>query len=34
MGTAQSKIEAFQKAGVPVADLPAQIPELLRQALD
>ncbi len=33
MGTAQSKIEAFQKAGVPVADLPAQIPELLRQAL-
>jgi succinyl-CoA synthetase alpha subunit len=33
MGTAQSKIEAFQKAGVPVADLPAQIPDLLRQAL-
>ncbi len=30
MGTAQSKIEAFQKAGVPVADLPAQIPELLK----
>lgn len=33
MGTAQSKIEAFQKAGVPVADLPAQIPELLKQVL-
>lgn len=33
MGTAQSKIDAFQKAGVPVADLPAQIPDLLREAL-
>ncbi|MFN4180259.1 MAG: succinate--CoA ligase subunit alpha [Armatimonadota bacterium] len=33
MGTAQSKIDAFQKAGVPVADLPAQIPELLKQVL-
>jgi succinyl-CoA synthetase alpha subunit len=33
MGTAQSKIEAFKKAGVPVADLPAQIPELLKQVL-
>jgi len=33
MGTAQSKIEAFQKAGVPVADLPAQISELLKQVL-
>lgn len=33
MGTAQSKIEAFQKVGVPVADLPEQIPELLRQVL-
>jgi succinyl-CoA synthetase alpha subunit len=33
MGTAQSKIEAFQKAGIPVADLPAQIPELLKQVL-
>lgn len=33
MGTAQSKIEAFQRAGVPVADLPAQIPELLKQVL-
>ncbi len=33
MGTAQSKIEAFQKADVPVADLPAQIPELLKQVL-
>ncbi|MCS7185695.1 MAG: succinate--CoA ligase subunit alpha [Armatimonadota bacterium] len=34
MGTAQSKIEAFQKAGVPVADLPAQIPDLLKQVLE
>jgi len=33
MGTAQSKIEAFQKASVPVADLPSQIPELLKQVL-
>ncbi|MCS7264949.1 MAG: succinate--CoA ligase subunit alpha [Armatimonadetes bacterium] len=33
MGTAQSKIEAFKKAGVPVADLPAQIPDLLKQVL-
>lgn len=33
MGTAQSKIEAFQKAGVPVADIPAQIPQLLKQVL-
>lgn len=33
MGTAQSKISAFEYAGVPVADLPAQIPELLKQAL-
>ncbi len=33
MGTAQSKIAAFQKAGVPVADLPVQIPDLLREVL-
>jgi len=33
MGTAQSKIEAFRKAGVPVADLPAEIPTLLRELL-
>ena len=30
-GTPQSKIEAFQAAGVPVADRPSQIPALLAQ---
>lgn len=29
MGTAQSKMEAFKKAGVPVAELPSEIPALL-----
>jgi succinyl-CoA synthetase alpha subunit len=32
-GTPQSKIEAFQAAGVPVADRPSQIPGLLAQHL-
>ena len=32
-GTPQSKIEAFQSAGVPVADRPSQIPELLGQRM-
>ena len=30
-GTPQSKVEAFQAAGVPVADRPSEIPELLRK---
>lgn len=29
LGTAESKISAFKKAGVPVADRPSQIPDLL-----
>ncbi len=32
-GTAQSKIEAFKKAGVPVADRPSEIPRLLQSTL-
>jgi succinyl-CoA synthetase alpha subunit len=32
-GTAQAKIEALNAAGAPVADLPNQIPDLIRQAL-
>jgi succinyl-CoA synthetase alpha subunit len=32
-GTAAEKIAAFQKAGVPVADLPSQIPGLVQAAL-
>ncbi len=32
-GTAQSKIEAFRAAGVPVADRPSKIPALLAKAL-
>ena len=32
-GSAQSKIEAFSSANVPVADLPSEVPELLRQKL-
>jgi succinyl-CoA synthetase alpha subunit len=32
-GTAESKIEAFQAAGVPVADRPSQIPELLAERM-
>jgi succinyl-CoA synthetase alpha subunit len=30
-GTPQSKVEAFQSAGVPVADRPSEIPDLLRK---
>ncbi len=30
IGTAKSKIEAFRKAGVPVAETPSQVPRLLR----
>ena len=32
-GTAQAKIEALQQAGAHVAELPSQIPDLVRQAL-
>jgi succinyl-CoA synthetase alpha subunit len=32
-GSAQSKIEAFSSANVPVADLPSEVPALLRQKL-
>lgn len=32
-GSAQSKIEAFQAAGVEVADLPSQVPDLVKRAL-
>jgi succinyl-CoA synthetase alpha subunit len=32
-GTAQNKVAAFAAAGVPVADRPSQIPELLKQAI-
>jgi succinyl-CoA synthetase alpha subunit len=32
-GTAQAKIEALNAAGAPVADLPNQVPELVRAAL-
>jgi succinyl-CoA synthetase alpha subunit len=32
-GTAKSKIEAFQKAGVPVAEKPSEVAKLLRQPL-
>ena len=32
-GSAQSKIEAFGSANVPVADLPSEVPTLLRQKL-
>ncbi len=32
-GTAASKIAAFQAAGVPVADRPSQIPEMLKERL-
>jgi succinyl-CoA synthetase alpha subunit len=33
-GTAAEKIAAFNKAGVPVAKEPAEIPMLLRQKLE
>jgi succinyl-CoA synthetase alpha subunit len=32
-GTAEAKVRAFQEAGVPVADRPDQIPELIRERL-
>ena len=32
-GTPESKVKAFQEAGVPVADRPSQIPELLKARL-
>jgi succinyl-CoA synthetase alpha subunit len=32
-GSAQSKVEALQAAGVPVADTTADIPNLVKQAL-
>ena len=32
-GTAQSKVAAFQAAGIPVANAPSEIPELVRTAL-
>ena len=32
-GTAQAKVKAFQEAGVPVADRPDQIPELIKEKL-
>lgn len=32
-GTAQSKVDAFRAAGVPVADRPSRLPELLAQSL-
>jgi succinyl-CoA synthetase alpha subunit len=34
IGTAESKIAAFQRANIPVADRPSQIPSLVQQALD
>ena len=33
-GTAAEKMAAFQAAGVPVARIPSEIPELIREALD
>jgi len=32
-GTAKSKIEAFEKAGIPVAEKPSEVAKLLRQSL-
>jgi succinyl-CoA synthetase alpha subunit len=32
-GTAQAKVDAFKKVGVPVADSPAQIPDLVHSVL-
>mgnify|MGYP001194905422 CR=1 FL=1 len=34
MGTAQSKIKAFEKAGIPVAEMTADIPNLVKGALN
>ena len=33
-GSAQSKVEAFENAGVEVVDLPSQVPEALKRALN
>lgn len=33
VGTANSKIKAFERAGIPVADYPSQIPVLVKKAL-
>lgn len=33
VGTAQSKVEAFQRVGVPVAETPHEIPSLVKEAL-
>ena len=32
-GTAESKVKAFEEAGIPLADLTMQIPDLVKQAL-
>ncbi|UXD21553.1 succinyl-CoA synthetase subunit alpha [Ignicoccus pacificus DSM 13166] len=32
-GTAESKVKAFREAGVPVADIPSQVPDLVEQKL-
>ncbi len=32
-GSAQSKVEALTRAGVPIADTPSEIPDLIRQVL-
>ncbi len=32
-GTAESKVKAFREAGVPVADIPSQVPDLVEQVL-
>jgi succinyl-CoA synthetase alpha subunit len=32
-GTAEAKVKAFEETGVPVADRPDQIPELLKEKL-
>ena len=33
LGTAESKVEAFKRAGIPVANRPSEIPELVKQIL-
>jgi succinyl-CoA synthetase alpha subunit len=33
-GTAQAKVEAFERAGVPVAETPAEMPGLVKKALE
>jgi succinyl-CoA synthetase alpha subunit len=34
IGTAESKVAAFRRAGIPVAERPSMIPDLVRQALN